>query len=143
MPLDHLAERQAIVAEAYSWLRTPYHSKGRVKGAGTDCVWLLALVFMSIGKVPKDFDPGNYSDEWYLHRSEEIYLGGVEKYAHRVEVGEIGDVALYQHGRCVSHGAIIVGDGLIIHASRPDRQVSLTEMRSLEDKFHSYWSCFP
>jgi cell wall-associated NlpC family hydrolase len=135
--------RDAIVAEAYSFLKTPYHHQGMLKGVGVDCVTLLILVYRSVGIVDVDFDPGNYSAEWYFHRHEEIYMGGVERYAHRVEVGELGDVALYQHGRCVSHGAIIVGDGLIIHASRPDRQVELCEMRTHADKFHSYWSAIP
>jgi cell wall-associated NlpC family hydrolase len=93
--------------------------------------------------VPADFDPGDYSMEWYFHRSEEVYMAGVERYSHRVEVGELGDVALYTFGRCVSHGAIIVGDGLMIHAHRPSGNVELCEMRTFEDKFHSYWSVIP
>jgi cell wall-associated NlpC family hydrolase len=132
--------REAIVKEAYSWLRTPYHHQAHVKGAGVDCVWLLIKVYQAVDVVDRDFDPGNYSAEWYFHRHEEIYMGGVERYAHRVEVGELGDVALYKHGHCVSHGAIIVGPDLIIHASRPDGQVELCEMRTHADRFHSYWS---
>lgn len=135
--------RQRIVAEAYSWLRTPYHHQARIKGAGVDCVWLLICVYQVVGIVDRDFDPGNYSAEWYFHRHEEIYLGGVERYAHRIETPDIGDVALYQHGHCVSHGAILVGNNLVIHADRRARQVELTEMRSLEDKFHSFWSAIP
>ena len=29
---------------------------------------------------------------------------------------EIGDFMLYQYGRCISHGAIYIGKGLVIHA---------------------------
>lgn len=135
--------REEIVAEALSWLHTPYHHQAGVKGVGVDCVWYLIRVFQHVGLVDKDFDPGNYSAEWYLHRHEEIYLAGVERYAHRVEAPQLGDVALYQHGRCVSHGAILIGPDLVIHASRPDRQVEIVEMRAIEDKFHSFWSAIP
>ena len=30
-------ERENLVAEALTWLGTPYHHAGRVKGGGTDC----------------------------------------------------------------------------------------------------------
>ncbi len=132
--------RERIVAEAHTWLKTPYHHNAGVKGAGCDCVFLLIRVFQAAGIVPMDFDPGNYASDWYFHRHEEIYMMGVERYAHRIETPAIGDVALYKYGHCVSHGGIIVGDDLMIHASRPDRQVELCEMRTHEDKFHSYWS---
>lgn len=29
---------------------------------------------------------------------------------------KIGDFLLYQYGRCISHGAIYIGKGLVIHA---------------------------
>lgn len=139
--------RAAIVAQAYSWLRTPYHHQARIKGAGVDCVWLLIEVFKTVGIVAADFDPGNYSGEWYFHESEEIYLAGVLGHgARRVEIPQPGDVALYQFGHCVSHGAIIVqaSPELVgIHASRPARNVELIELRAIEDRFHSYWSAIP
>lgn len=132
--------RAEIVAEAYTWLRTPYHHQAHIKGVGVDCVWLLIEVYKSVGIVAVDFDPGNYSAEWYFHQSEEIYLGGVLKHAYKIEAPLPGDVALYNFGKCVSHGVIIVGDGLGIHAHRPSRNVELIELRTLEDRFDSYWS---
>ena len=30
-------ERERLIAEAKEWLGTPYHTGGRVKGAGCDC----------------------------------------------------------------------------------------------------------
>lgn len=132
--------RARIVAEAYSWLRTPYHHQAHIKGVGVDCVWLLIEVFRSVGIVAADFDPGNYAGEWYFHQTEEIYLTGVIEHAKRIETPQPGDVALYKFGHCVSHGAIIVSDTLAIHANRIARNVELIEMRSLADRFHSYWS---
>lgn len=138
--------RAAIVAEAYSWLRTPYHHQARVKGAGVDCVWLLIEVFRTTGIVAPGFDPGNYSGEWYFHHDEEIYMRGVAFHGRTVEKPQIGDIALYKFGRCVSHGAIIVEtspDLIGIHANRAAGNVELIELRAIENRFHSYWSAIP
>lgn len=138
-------DRQKVVDEARSWLLTPYHSKASVKGAGVDCVWILIRVYQTIGVVPADFDPGDYDPEWFLHRDEEIYLQGVEKYAKQVEVPQIGDVSMYRVGRTKSHGVIIVEtqpELYGIHASRPARNVELIELRAVEGEFHSYWDPF-
>jgi NlpC/P60 family putative phage cell wall peptidase len=145
--LNTAEQRAAVVAEANSWIFTPYHHNARLKGVGVDCVWLLLEVYKTIGVVPHDFSPGNYSREWYFHRDEEIYLGGVQKYAHRIEAEHVepGDVAVYKIGRCVSHGAIIVDEHLLIHANRKARQVELSMRHTseLDEHFHSYWSPFP
>lgn len=135
--------RERIIAEAHTWLRTPYHHQAHIKGVGVDCVWLLIEVFKSVGIVAADFDPGNYAGEWYFHKSEEIYLTGVIAHAQRVTEPKPGDVAMYKFGHTASHGAIIVSDGYVIHANRMARNVELIEMRALEDKLHSYWSATP
>jgi cell wall-associated NlpC family hydrolase len=138
--------RNQVVEEAKSFVGTPYHHGQSVKYAGVDCVTLLILVFRTVGLVPADFNPGYYSTDWYLHKSEELYMGGVEKYARRlmnVTEAQPGDVALYKIGRCVSHGGILIGDGLLVHANRKARQVEITELRALEHYLHSYWTPFP
>lgn len=139
--------RRRVVEEAVSWAHTPYHHQGSIKGVGVDCVWYLARVFQTIDKVPMDFDPGNYSREWYFHKSEEMYLKGVAKYATRLPDGVLpqpADVALYKVGKCVSHGAIIIDDELLVHANRKAREVEISLRRTSEltKHFHSYWTPF-
>ncbi len=139
--------RRRVVAEARSWTGTPYHHQGSLKGVGVDCVWLLVRVFQAVGVVPADFNPGNYSREWYFHRSEEVYLAGVQTYARPLPddvAPQPGDVALYKVGKCVSHGAIIVDDELLVHANRKARQVEIALRREadLVTHFHSYWTPF-
>lgn len=69
---DH--QRRHAVREAQSWVGTPYHPQGDIKGTGADCGMLLVRVFVDTGLcVP--FDPRPYADDWYLHRAEERYLG--------------------------------------------------------------------
>jgi NlpC/P60 family putative phage cell wall peptidase len=107
--------RQDVVQEARSWLGTPYHHQGRVKGAGVDCAMLLIEVFRTCGLIP-DIDPKPYPPDWHLHRDEERYLGWVKRYARPVDVPQPGDIALFQFGRCVSHGAIVDEWPAVVHS---------------------------
>jgi cell wall-associated NlpC family hydrolase len=107
-----------VVAEAKTWLRTPYHSGARKKGVGVDCGQLLIAVYETAGIIKQgDCNPGYYSNEWHLHRSEELYLGWVEKYCDQItDQPQSGDIALFKYGRCVSHGGLVSVWPRIIHA---------------------------
>jgi NlpC/P60 family putative phage cell wall peptidase len=107
--------RAAVVAEAESWLATPYHHQGRIKGVGVDCAMLLVEVYHAAGCVPA-LDPRPYPPDWHLHRSAERYLGWVLRYAREVAEPRPGDAALFRFGRCFSHGAIVAGWPRVIHA---------------------------
>jgi NlpC/P60 family putative phage cell wall peptidase len=110
-------KRAEIVAEARTWLRTPYHHLARVKGAGVDCVQLIIAVYAKCGVI-EDFEPEFYRPDWHLHRSEEKYLAGVKQRAHQITVEEAlpGDFALFRFGHCASHGAIVTEWPRVIHA---------------------------
>lgn len=108
-------KRDEVIAEAITWLGTPYHHQGTVKGAGVDCGQLLIEVFHAVGLVDKH-DAGYYPSDWHFHRSEERYLMAVQKYAKPTETPQKGDIALFKFGRCISHGAIIVEWPLMIHS---------------------------
>ncbi|MCU0624552.1 MAG: NlpC/P60 family protein [Gemmatimonadaceae bacterium] len=135
--------RAAVVAEALSWVGTPYRHLGAVKGVGADCAMTLVRVYAAVGIVPADFDPRPYAAEWYLHREEERYLAGLERWARRVETARPGDIALYRFGRTASHGAIVIDEETMVHAYRPLRAVVLQERRALADRLDSYWSVIP
>ena len=111
-------QRAAVVAEARSWLRTPYHHEARVKGVGVDCAHLLIGVFAapSVGLI-KPLDIPHYPHDWHMHQGAERYLGIVLDHAHEIPGPPLpGDVVLYRFGRCFSHGAIVVAWPMIIHA---------------------------
>ena len=98
-------QRRVIVREARSWVRTPYHKQGDIKGIGVDCGMLLVRVFVDTG-LCEPFDPRPYADDWYLHRSEERYLGFIFDRAKEVAAPLPGDVMVFRYGRCFSHGGI-------------------------------------
>ena len=89
-------QRAAVVAEARSWIGTPYHNCADIKGVGVDCGMLLVRVFVDTGLVPP-FDPRPYPADWHLHRSEERYLGFVFDRCCEVAQPQPGDVMVLRY----------------------------------------------
>lgn len=108
--------RTAVVEEASSWLGTPYHHCGRVKGAGVDCATLLAEVYEKCGLVPH-LEVPHYPLDWMLHRSVERLKDMVERVARPVALALPGDLLLWRLGRLYSHGAIFLGGIRIVHVT--------------------------
>ena len=51
-------QRDLVESVARSWLRTPYHDLGEVKGAGCDCATLLKCVYVEAGVIaPFEYSP--------------------------------------------------------------------------------------
>lgn len=112
-------QRAEIVREALSWLGTRYDHHQRIKGAGVDCLMLLAEVFERVGFVAH-IEPGDYPHDWHLHRSEERYAQGLASYVRQLGDDERplpGDIGLFRYGRTFSHAGIVVADDLqLVHA---------------------------
>ena len=109
-------QRQAVVDEARTWLRTPHHNGARIKGVGVDCGQLPIAVFSSLGLIP-DIKPERYPSDFHLHKDREWYLEIAVMYGHEFEgPPQKGDFVLYKIGRIYSHGAIVVEWPRIIHA---------------------------
>lgn len=111
--------RAKIVNEAMTWIGTPFQDCADIKGpnGAVDCAMLLVRVFVDTGKLAP-FDPRPYPQRWHLHHSEERFLGWIEDKlgAKLVNEARIGDVLVYQWGRCFAHGAILVNSEEVIHA---------------------------
>ena len=133
------ADRIRVCLAAKSWLGTPYHHQGRVKGAGVDCGTLILEVYAEAGLVPH-IDPGNYAYRWFLHNSKDFFLEIVDLYAKPTDAPEAGDVLLYRQGRAVSHGAIILNYPEIIHCIE-GKGVSKGNAETPELK-KRYWGAF-
>jgi cell wall-associated NlpC family hydrolase len=121
------SERAAVVAEALSWVGTPFRHSTRIKGLGVDCANLLVAAFA--GLVDVTFPP--YSPDWFLHSDRERLLEVISLHATRVDAPlALGDIATFRFGRAVSHAGIIVAlDPLtIVHAYRPLRGVELHDI---------------
>lgn len=145
--------RARIVAEALTWLATPYHHRARVKGAGVDCAQLPIAVYSDLGLIDP-VDPA-YVRDWHLHRGEEVYLDFVTRWAteigSRPAPGQLiglpplpGDFVLWRWGRTYSHGAIVVDGSRVVH-SYVGVGVTLDDMNQHEElrtrpaRFFSLW----
>jgi len=148
-PSSEAAQRAAVVAEARSWIGTPYHNCADVKGAGIDCGMLLVRVFVDTGLCPP-FDPRPYPVDWHLHRSDERYLGFIFDRGREIASPQPGDVIVLRYGRCYSHGGIVtaIGPLTIVHAYYPARRVIEEEIgrnavladAARKPRFFSFWA---
>lgn len=111
-----MTTRAEIVAEARSWLGTPFHHQGRVKGVGVDCAGLVVGVAKAFGILLADQQ--GYSrlpDGKTLQAACEIELVRIP-----TEAMQPGDVLLFRF-QSVPHHVGLLGDypggGLsLIHA---------------------------
>ena len=133
--------RAAVVAEALSWIGTPYHHAQAVKGRGVDCALSLIEWFARAGVIER-FDPRPYSASWFLHRGEERFLNCIAHYADRLPDAATvlpADIALYRYGRCTAHGALVVDETFVVHACVAARRVERRERAALAEKCAGYW----
>ena len=111
-------QRQAVIDEAKTWLRTPHHNGACIKGekGGVDCGQFPWAVYNACGLMPPIDGSLRYSPEFHLHRNVEWYKNLADKYGKPVASPQPGDFALYKIGRIYSHGAIVIKWPEIIHA---------------------------
>lgn len=137
--------RDAVIAEAMTWLRTPYHDHARVKGVGVDCAQMPIAVYSAVGLIaPFEVD---YPKDIYLHKNNEIYIEHVLS-AGAVEISagqaQKGDLAIWRWGRAFAHGGIMLPNNQIIHAL-VDIGVTLDSLDTCEDlirrpvKWFTFW----
>jgi cell wall-associated NlpC family hydrolase len=108
--------RDSIVAEARTWLDTPYLHQGRRKGHGVDCLGLVIGVGKALGLL--DYDHRAYSPQ----PDADLLCGECERYLVRREGLAPGAIALMwiAHRELPQHMAIVTelaaGRTGIIHA---------------------------
>jgi cell wall-associated NlpC family hydrolase len=138
-------ERAAVIAEAWTWVKTPFRHQSDVKAGGVDCAMWLVRTFVDLGII-EPFDPRwssgvpgvgektGYPRLWFLHKDEERYLGWLNHFADEITAEEArpGDVVIYKHGMCFSHAGLIISDRQLIHAWFKEEQVTPCERFLIE-----------
>lgn len=132
--------RAAIVAEAMSWMGTPFHHAARVKGAGVDCAQLLIAVYAGAGLI-EAFPVPHYPSDWAVHRDEPRFLQTMLEYCRPVDPPSPGDLALFQYGRTPSHGGIWLPGNRLLHAWIDEGRVTISDLPGspLEARLHGYF----
>jgi len=111
--------RAAIVAEARSWLGTPYRHQASRKGVGCDCLGLLRGVWRALLGSEPERAP-NYTPDWAEARGEETLAAAAGRHLTPVAVDEAraGDVLLFRwrENLPAKHAGILLSEDLFIHA---------------------------
>lgn len=111
--------RAAIVAEAKSWIGTPYHPNGKVKGAGVNCAQFAFCVGRNAGVLGAETpEPRWYTPQLAANSKEERLIAYIKAYgATEIPEGQVapGDVVAYKSGLSHGHLAIVIDWPRIIH----------------------------
>ena len=111
--------RADIVAEARTWIGTPYCHQASRKGAGADCLGLVRGVWRGvIGAEPEA--PPPYSPDWAEALGEETLLNAARRHLRERAVGAAlpGDVLIFRMGTGVpaKHCGVMSAAHAVIHA---------------------------
>jgi cell wall-associated NlpC family hydrolase len=132
--MNEVELRSQFVAEALTWVGTPYREAGHVKGkgvgSGVDCATFIAECLIACGLASRDELKIYGSHEWWVHHPErKLYMIGVMRQAALVIEGvawrslkaQPGDIVLAKvaTGRAYNHGGIVVEWPKIVHAMLP------------------------
>lgn len=120
--------REDVVREARSWIGTPYHLRGQVKGAGCDCATLILCCYRNCGLI-KDEQMGIFSGDWWVHTTEQKYMLRILRHAAKVAEtvafraikAEPGNIVLTatSGSKVYNHGGIITEWPKVVHAMPP------------------------
>lgn len=120
-----IVTRSDIVAEARSWIDTPYRHQASLKGAGADCLGLIRGVYRTFCGPEKD-PVTPYSPNWAEETGQETLRDAARRHLVEIEAVPFRDGTLLQEGDVIlirvkdrgpaKHAAIASGPDTIIHA---------------------------
>jgi NlpC/P60 family putative phage cell wall peptidase len=108
-----------IIAEARSWIGTPYRHQASLKGVGCDCLGLVRGVWRALyGEEPERVPA--YSRDWAEACLRETLAEAGARHLVPVvrEAMQAGDVLLFRWrtGLVAKHAAIMTSDASMVHA---------------------------
>ena len=108
--------RGDVVAEARTWLGTPWHHQASVKGVGCDCIgFVRGVAEKFVGSVPLALD---YTPTWHLYRAEPRMYLGFKRQCKEIAPEEAGaaDILLFGAGKGPAHHcAFLTVQSSLIH----------------------------
>ncbi|UYO41509.1 C40 family peptidase [Rhodopseudomonas palustris] len=117
--MDQPLGRDALVAEARSWIGTRYRHQASVKGVGCDCLGLVRGVWRAcLGEEPEA--PPPYAPDWAEAGGDETLAAAALRHLVPVpcDAFDRGDVLLFRwrDGCVAKHAAIASAATTMIHA---------------------------
>jgi NlpC/P60 family putative phage cell wall peptidase len=125
-----VVSRTDIIAEARSWIGTPYAHQASVRGIGCDCLGLVRGVWRAVyGEEPEQ--PPAYSRDWAEAHGRETLAEAAGRHMIAVATDKIrpADVLLFamKENSPAKHCAILTAPGRMLHSieAHPVAEVSL------------------
>ena len=97
-------DRRRIIDEARSWIGTPFHHQGRLKGVGGDCVGLIIAVGNALGLLPPGYNHTHYSRSPNGFRMRNVCDEQLDRVAEYIP----GDILLMRFRKYPQHMGIVV-----------------------------------
>lgn len=108
--------RDKIIAEARTWLGTPWHHQASVKGVGCDCIgFVRGVAEKFVGSVPLALD---YTPTWHLYRAEPRMYLGFKQHCDEIAPEDMrtADILVFGAGKGPAHHcAFLTPEGGLIH----------------------------
>ncbi len=115
------ATREQVVAEAMTWLGTPFQHQASLRGVGCDCLGLLRGVWRGVIGAEPEALPA-YTPDWAESGRGEALLAATERWLVPRGAGnaEGGDVVLFRWAARypAKHAAILIAPDRFIHAQQ-------------------------
>lgn len=113
------AVRARVLAEARSWIGTPYRHQASLKGTGADCLGLLRGIWRGLyGTEPQEVPA--YTADWAEAGEEETLLQAGRRWLIEIDPAEArpGDVLVFRwrDRSPAKHVGILSGNGQLIHS---------------------------
>ena len=110
---------QAVVAEALSWLGTPYRHQASRKGVGCDCLGLVRGVWRALyGAEPQQ--PGPYAPDWAEAGGPDRLLDAARTWCREKPITDMapGDLLVFRWraGMAAKHAGILIAPQKFVHA---------------------------
>jgi NlpC/P60 family putative phage cell wall peptidase len=114
MPMSH-----AVIAEARSWIGTPYRHQASLKGVGCDCLGLIRGVWRALHGDEPEMTPA-YAPDWAEAGGEERLAAAARRHLTEISLEDAapGDILLFRWRPHLpaKHAAILTAADRMIHA---------------------------
>lgn len=110
-------------------LKVQYQHRGTTRN-GCDCTGLIIGALRELGYL-KNYKLRNYPPDWNLHAKADNYIiKEVSRFADEITKPniDIGDLILFNFGKCVAHIGVMIENGLFIHCHRKSRKCVVSSL---------------
>jgi NlpC/P60 family putative phage cell wall peptidase len=110
-----------IIAEARTWIGTPFHHQGRVKGVGVDCIGLAIGVAKALRYVHQDFEYTGYKRTPFGTTLVDVMRSS--GFVDEVRNPMPGDILVFRVATDPQHVAFLTAEETLIHSYAQARKV--------------------